>query len=259
MLPSIEDIGPFAIFLDFDGTLVDLADRPDAVRVDPATLRLLEALAARADHALAVVSGRDISVVDRMLHPLLLPVAGVHGLQRRDAAGKLHGLDFDRAELASVTQSLEEQIGVESGVVIESKAGAVALHYRQRPELESCCREIAENTVRHRPDFELMHGKMVFEIRAQGSDKGDVIEAFLQEPPFRGRTPIFAGDDLTDEVGFAMINARGGLSIKIGESSTLARYRAANVRELHLWLAELAQQPREQQVAEQPAARSAAK
>lgn len=254
MLPSIEDIGPFAIFLDFDGTLVELADRPDAVRVDEATLALLEALRARADHALAVVSGRDIAVVDSMLRPLVLPVAGVHGLQRRDAAGRLHCVAFEACELASVALSLEEQIGGEPGVVIEIKTGAVALHYRQRPELELRCRQIVETMLRRRPDLELMHGKMVFEIRAQGSDKGDVIEAFLQEPPFRGRTPIFAGDDLTDEVGFAIVNARGGISIKIGESSTLARFRAASVHELHLWLAELSRAPGDEQVA-----RSAAK
>lgn len=248
MLPSIDEIGRFAIFLDFDGTVVEIADRPDAVRVDVATIRLLEALSEAADHALAVVSGRDIAVVDRMLHPLVLPVAGVHGLQRRDAAGKLHRAALEPSELASAVISVEEAIGREPGVFIETKTGAVALHYRLRPELERRCRDIAERIVWRQPDLQLMQGKMVFEIRQQGSDKGDVIEAFLAEPPFKGRTPIFAGDDITDEIGFAIVNARGGMSIKIGESSTLARFRAADVRELHAWLSELAREPRKERV-----------
>lgn len=248
MLPSIDDIGRFAIFLDFDGTVVEIADRPDAVRVDASTIRLLEALGERTDHALAVVSGRDIAIVDRMLHPLVLPAAGVHGLQRRDAAGKLHLTAMEPAELDSAVLFIEEAIGREPGVVVETKTGAVALHYRSRPELERRCRDIVESIVWRRSDLQLMQGKMVFEIRLQGSDKGDVIEAFLAEPPFSGRTPIFAGDDVTDEVGFAIVNARGGVSIKIGESSTLARFRAANVRELHAWLAALAHEPRKERV-----------
>jgi trehalose 6-phosphate phosphatase len=246
MLPSIENIDRFAIFLDVDGTLVEIADRPDSVRLEADTLRLLEALSVRTGRALAVVSGRDIAAVDRLLHPLVLPAAGVHGLQRRDAGGRLHKTRLDSLELEEAVKALEEQIGKERGVLIEPKTGAVALHYRLRPELEARCREIAETIVRNRPDLELMKGKMVYEMRLQGSDKGDVIEAFLREPPFRGRTPIFAGDDLTDEIGFAIVNAHGGISIKIGESSTLARFRAANVRELLSWLSELACAPRKE-------------
>jgi trehalose-phosphatase len=128
----------------------------------------------------------------------------------------------------------------EEGVVVERKTGAVALHYRLRPELEEKCRGVAERATRERPDLEILPGKKVFEIRLQGADKGDVIEAFLKEEPFRGRMPIFAGDDVTDEVAFGAVNALGGLSIKVGRSATLARYRAADLRELHRWLADLA-------------------
>lgn len=248
MLPNIDEIERYAVFLDFDGTVVELADRPDAVRVDVATVRLLEALSERTGHALAVVSGRDIEVVDKMLHPLVLPVAGVHGLQRRDGAGRLHRAALDPAGIGPIDLLIEDAIGGERGVIIERKAGAVALHYRLRPELERRCRNIVEAIVWSRPELQLMRGKMVFEIRLDGGDKGDAIEAFLQEPPFRGRTAIFAGDDITDEAGFAVVNARGGISIKIGGNSTLARYRAANVRELHAWLAALAHEPRQERV-----------
>ncbi|PWB81943.1 MAG: trehalose-phosphatase [Methylocystaceae bacterium] len=248
MLPSIDEIGRYAVFLDFDGTVVELADHPDAVRVDVATVRLLEALGDRVGRALAVISGRDIDVVDKMLHPLVLPVAGVHGLQRRDAAGRLHRAALDPAELGSIYLLIEEAIGKERGVFIERKVGAVALHYRLRPELERRCRDIVESVIWRRPELQLLQGKMVFEIRLDGADKGDVIEAFLHEPPFAGRTPIFAGDDVTDEAGFAVVNARGGISIKIGANSTLARFRAADVRELHAWLSALAHEPREERV-----------
>lgn len=240
MLPNVDDIGRFALFLDLDGTVAEIAERPEAARVDIATVELLCALRRAAGEALAVVSGRDIAVIDRILSPLRLPVAGVHGLQRRDAAGRMHRTAETSAELDSVIRAIEAEVGGEDGVVFERKAGAVALHYRLRPELEARCRAAAERATRERPDLEILPGKKVFEIRLQGADKGDVIEAFLKEAPFRGRTPIFAGDDVTDEVGFAAVNAAGGLSIKVGTNATLARYRAADLPELHLWLAELA-------------------
>jgi trehalose 6-phosphate phosphatase len=240
MLPNVDDIGRFALFLDLDGTVAEIAERPDAVQVDAATIALLDALRRAAGDALAVVSGRDVAVIDALLEPLRLPVAGVHGLQRRDASGRMHRTGDAAADLDSLVRAIETDLGDEPGVIVERKTGAVALHYRLRPELEARCRAIAERAVSARPEFEILPGKMVFEMRQQGGDKGDVIEAFLKEAPFRGRTPIFAGDDVTDEVAFAAVNALGGLSIKVGRSATLARYRAADLHELHRWLAELA-------------------
>jgi trehalose 6-phosphate phosphatase len=245
MLPNIADIGRYAIFLDLDGTVVNLADCPDAVHVDISTLRLLKALSAKADRALAVISGRDIAVIDRLLSPLVLPVAGVHGLQRRDASGRLRQIAPEEPGLGAIALLIEEAIGDERGILIERKTGAVALHFRMRPELEERCRGIIETIARRRPDLRVVRGKMVFEIRRDGSDKGRVIDAFLREQPFFGRTPIFAGDDITDEVGFSVVNAREGISIKIGEGSTLARFRAESVREFRDWLDELAAETRE--------------
>lgn len=240
MLPKVDDIGRFALFLDLDGTVAEIAERPEAVRVEESTIVLLGALRRAAGDALAVVSGRDIAVIDALLSPLRLPVAGVHGLQRRDAAGRLHRSGDACADLERVIRAIEADVVGDAGVIVERKTGAVALHYRLRPELEARCRAIAERAVRDHPELEVLPGKKVFEIRAQGGDKGDVIEAFLKEEPFRGRVPIFAGDDVTDEVGFGVVNARGGVSIKVGRSATLAHYRAADLHELHRWLAELA-------------------
>lgn len=248
MLPDVREIGPYAIFLDLDGTLAELAEQPDAVVVAPETLRLLDALRTSCGHALAIISGRDIAVVDRLLHPLVLPVAGVHGLQRRDAAGRLHMASVEPVDIGPVVEALREAVGDEPGLIVEEKTGAAALHYRLRPDCEQRCRDIAEAIVRDRADLEILPGKMVFEIRTDGADKGDVIEAYLKEAPFAGRRPVFAGDDTTDEVGFAIVNARGGVSIKVGSATTLARFRAATPSELHSWLAELASVERKERV-----------
>lgn len=249
MLPDVAEIGPFAMFLDLDGTLAELAERPEAVVVAPETIELLDSLRRSCGHALAIISGRDIAVVDRLLHPLVLPVAGVHGLQRRDAAGALHGAAVEPVDMTPIVEALRAAVRAEPGLLVEAKTGAVALHYRQRPECQSLCRDIAEHVVLGRSDVELLPGKMVFEIRTEGADKGDVIEAYLKEAPFAGRRPVFAGDDATDEVGFALVNARGGVSIKVGAcATTLARFRAATLGELHRWLGELARAGREERI-----------
>jgi len=237
MLPNIDEIGRYAVFLDLDGTIAEIADHPDAVHIPQPTLRLLASICDRTNHALAVISGRDIHGIDRLLNPLKLPVAGVHGLQRRDADGVMHAKDTPA--IRPVVLSLEEAIGKEPGIVIEQKPGAVALHYRLRPDLERRCCAIVKEIVDRRSDFRLISGKMVFEIVPKGGDKGQVIETFLGELPFYGRRPLFAGDDVTDETGFRVMNALGGVSIKIGDGETAARFRAVNVRQFRNWLCAL--------------------
>jgi trehalose 6-phosphate phosphatase len=238
MLPSINEIASYAIFLDLDGTIVELVDHPDAVRVSPSTLRLLRALRGCVGQALAVISGREIAVLDRLLYPLILPAAGVHGLQRRDASGTIYSKET--SNLAPIAIILENLFGKEPGVVLERKPGAVAVHYRLRPDLERRCGEAIYRAIEQRPDFRLLKGKMVFEITQAGDNKGDVISAFLSEPPFRGRIPIFAGDDVTDEPGFSVVNALGGVSIKVGAAQTEARFHAENTADLREWLCKLA-------------------
>ena len=133
MLPSIDDLGQYCIFLDFDGTLVEIEDRPDDVRIDAETLQWIERLRDKVGRALALVSGRDIHVIDRLLYPLVLPVAGVHGLQRRDAAGRLHSPIIDQDVVEAIAASVEAAFHSEPGVVIERKTGAVAIHYPAAP------------------------------------------------------------------------------------------------------------------------------
>jgi len=238
VLPGISEIAGYALFLDLDGTVVELFDHPDAVRVGPATLHLLQALRSCAGQALAVISGREIAVIDRLLYPLILPAAGVHGLQRRDARGTIYSKET--SNLAWLAGVLEDLLGNEPGVIIERKPGGIAVHYRLRPDLERHCRDVVHLVMDEHPGLRLIRGKMVFELTQKGADKGDVISAFLCEPPFRGRTPIFAGDDVTDEAGFSAVNALGGISIKVGASQTEARFRAESPAELRDWLCKLA-------------------
>jgi trehalose 6-phosphate phosphatase len=240
-LPRIDDIERCAFFVDLDGTLLEFRDRPDDVRADPLLLQLLRRLSERSGNALAVISGRDIASVDRILVPLSLPTAAVRGLQRRDAKGCVH--TSARFDLAPIAFALRATIGNEKGVLIEPKPGAVALHFRMRPDLETRCRQIVEGVVGNRSDLCIFPGKMVMEIACAGTDKGVAIEEFLSEPPFSGRIPVFAGDDPSDEPGFATVNRRHGLSIKVGGEPTIAKFRATDVSEFREWLSELLAEP----------------
>ena len=213
-----------AFFFDFDGTLVDIAPRPDLVHVEPQVFELLSGLETQVEGAVAVVTGRPLDVVDAFLSPLRLPVAAEHGAIRRDSAGRLHRKAADPALVETAYRALAPFVEANSGLVLERKQSSLALHYRQRPELADSCAAAAAAAGKA-PDLIVLPGKMVFEIKPKGVDKGEAVRAFLDEAPFKGRIPIFAGDDVTDEHGFELVNARGGLSIKIGDGETKADYR----------------------------------
>jgi len=228
----------WAFFLDIDGTLIEHAERPDAVHADPALVQLLASLRAAAGGALALISGRPVSFVDDLLAPLRLPVAGLHGIERRDALGRLHSHPASEGPLRRAAGELAELAARHAGLLVEDKGLSLALHYRQAPQLESTAREIASAAL-HRlgGDFELMRGNMVYEIKPGGRDKGAAIEEFMAEPPFDGLIPAFVGDDVTDEFGFAVVNRRGGHSIKVGAGETAARWRLPDSAAVRAWLA----------------------
>lgn len=215
-----------ALFLDFDGTLVDLADTPEGVLVPEGLVPLLAELQMLLGGALAVVTGRQIDVLDAFLAPLSLPAAGEHGVQRRDAQGRLRSLPSP--DLAAVREAAEALASTHAGLRVEVKPAAIALHYRQAPALEGLCRDLLTRTLGERTDLELLHGKFVFEVKRAGVHKGQAIAAFLQEPPFAGRTPVFAGDDTTDEHGFDAVQSLGGTGFKVGDGKSRAAQRIAS-------------------------------
>ncbi len=223
-----------ALFLDFDGTLVALAATPEAIEVPPALVALLSDLSDQLGGALAVVSGRQIDSIDRFLAPLRLPAAGEHGVQRRNADGHTH--EQAPPDLLPVLDIANELARVHEGLLVERKHAAVALHYRLAPQLEAVCRDAMSRAIAGNAQLELMHGKFVFEIKPAGINKGVAIDAFMREAPFAGRTPVFAGDDTTDESGFALVQPRGGIAIKVGSGPSLALHRLESPRAVYEWL-----------------------
>jgi trehalose 6-phosphate phosphatase len=209
-----------ALFLDFDGTLVDIAPQPDEVIVPPALVHTLEQLHTYLGGALALISGRPIEQIDEYLRPLVFPAAGVHGAERRTAAGEL--LLANTHPLDVVEHAAESLVREHPALRLESKRGSIALHYRQAPELEATCVGAMQQAVEHSPGLTLLRGKMVVEAKPGGASKGAAIDAFMAEPPFARRTPVFVGDDITDEVGFATVQRLRGLGLKVGKGPSVA-------------------------------------
>jgi len=222
-LPDVQSASAF--FFDFDGTLVALAPRPDLVAVEPYVREVLDALAVQFDGAVAVVTGRPLDVVDGFLAPVALPIAAEHGSIRRDSRGALHIDEGNEEAVAAAHAALEPFAEDNAGLILERKRSSIALHYRQRPELAALCERAVQGVVAENLGLVILPGKMVFELKPKGIDKGDAVRAFLEEVPFQGRTPIFIGDDVTDEHAFEVVNALGGLSVKIDEGDTLAHFR----------------------------------
>jgi trehalose 6-phosphate phosphatase len=232
--PPAISLGSTALFLDFDGTLADLAPQPEAVRLADNLVPLLRLLYGRVDAALAIVSGRRLSDLDGFLDPLRLPCAAEHGAQRRLADGQL--IDLPPPDLRHAVQAATEMAARHAGLRVEIKNAAVALHYRHAPGLEALCLQVMRDAVAASRGVELLCGKFVVEIKPAGVSKGTAIAAFMQQPPFTGRIPLFAGDDLTDEAGFFAVQALGGAGIKVGQGDTAARYRCPSPAALRKWL-----------------------
>jgi trehalose 6-phosphate phosphatase len=229
-----------AFFLDFDGTLADFSDDPAAVALPPAERRSLEKLQQATGSAIAIISGRSIADLERLTAPLQLPLAGVHGLERRNADGGIVCVPVNETALQKARNRLRSFSLGHAGILVEEKPGSIALHYRKRPELETPCMAIVRTIVGENPGLQLLHGKMVMEIKAGHATKADAIRAFMQEEPFRERHPVFAGDDATDEDAFPAMKTLGGTSIKVGPGPTLATYRAASIDEFRSWLGQVA-------------------
>jgi trehalose 6-phosphate phosphatase len=236
----------WALFLDVDGTLIEFAATPDGVSVDPSVNEILLGLDRRFGHAVALVSGRSIDQLDHLFAPLRHTVAGLHGLERRGPDGQVTRADCDATGLDRVRTSFAQFTDTHPEAIVEDKGMAVALHFRRAPGLadkaDALAQQLVADPIANCDDgLVLQHGKMVVEFRPRGPHKGDVVEAFMAVAPFKGRVPVFIGDDITDEDGFKAVNRMSGHSIRVGSNETsAATWRIDSVAELRDWLGGLA-------------------
>jgi trehalose 6-phosphate phosphatase len=227
----------WALFLDVDGTLLDIAERPDEVNTRAVDCELVEGLRRAAGGALALISGRSLAQLDELFAPLRLPAAGQHGFERRDVQGRRHRHRFAADKLQPAARRIRDFARRHEGLVFEDKGASVALHYRLAPQLALAARAaVAEAAAALDGMVEVQAGKMVWELKPAGADKGIAIDEFMREAPFAGRKPVFLGDDVTDEHGFRVVNRLEGHSIKVGEGETAARWRLASPAAARTWL-----------------------
>jgi trehalose 6-phosphate phosphatase len=233
--PPVDLLRGSSLFLDFDGTLVEIVERPDAVTVDAALTILMEKLALGLQGRLAIVSGRPRAEIDALFRARGFAVSGSHGLELRWADGRVVAPSTP-VGLKEIVAEMRGLAASHPGTLVEEKPFGVALHYRGAPDAENDCRLLAERLAAS-SGLALQAGKMVFELRVPGADKGVALERFMREPPMRGTRPIFIGDDLTDEHAFAAAAAFGGDGILVGPArNTAARYHLADVEETRAWL-----------------------
>ena len=224
-----------ALFLDFDGTLVDLAETPDSIRVSPELGPLLERLRHRLDGRIAIVSGRSLADLERHVPASGIAFSGSHGLELQFAGGTRLplsvpiGLDDVRARVDAFAEADE-------GLLVEEKPAGIALHYRLAPEWAERAAAFIGDLAAER-GWSVQPGNMVVELRPSGATKGDALRAFMTEPKFSAARPVFVGDDLTDEHGFAAAAKLGGAGILVGPSrETAALYRLGSVGAVKAWL-----------------------
>jgi trehalose 6-phosphate phosphatase len=232
--PSVD----WAFFFDIDGTLVDISPTPWEVRLERELLERIRELHELTGGALALISGRSIRDIDNVFHGEQLPVAGQHGLERRDARGRISRHRIRAGKLAASRERLREIIPRHDGLLLEDKGLSLALHYRQAPALGSFAHRLMRTLQEEiGPDYTILRGKKIVEIKPGGKDKGEAVKEFMAEKPFKGRLPVFVGDDATDEYGFAVVNALGGHSIKVGAGRSIAKWRLRDVTAVRAWLA----------------------
>lgn len=223
-----------ALFLDVDGTLLEFQDDPAAAALPIGALDTVSRLSARLQGALAVVSGRPLDALDRIFSPLSLPAAGMHGQQLRGAP------DAGRAVPAALADLLREATVLAHrypGVRVEDKGSALALHWRAAPQAAPALQALGARFLPKLGGYRIQPGDQVLELVPADIDKGRAVRRLLEQPPFSGRTPVFVGDDLTDEYGFEVANALGGWSVLVGRRpNSHAMYALADVAAVHAWL-----------------------
>jgi trehalose 6-phosphate phosphatase len=236
----------WAYFLDFDGTLVELAATPGAVEVHDALRRALRDLWRRTGGATAIISGRSVASVDALLAPLRLAVAGQHGAELRIELDRPPERPAVSAPLSDGEKALLRDCARRfPGVLVEEKGAGAALHYREAPAAAEACRELVHRLAAAAPSFRAVQpGKMVFELKLAAGHKGEAVRRLMQRAPFAGRRPVFVGDDVTDEDGFRAVLDLGGLAVRVGAGTpdSVASHALADSAAVLQWLAEAGQE-----------------
>jgi trehalose 6-phosphate phosphatase len=230
----------WCLFLDVDGTLVELTDTPSQTTADAKINSLLQEIAERLGGAVALVSGRKIATLDQMFAPLKLPAAGLHGVERRRADGTIQGANFVDSQLDGARAALQALVAAHPGTLLEDKDRTIGLHFRLAPQFEPVLREAVIAIAQPLgSNYHIQGGKMLWEIKPRGFSKATAIQAFMKESPFSGRRPVFVGDDLTDQDGFGMVEAHGGVSVGVGDL-VQGQYYLPDVAAVRVWLQRVA-------------------
>jgi trehalose 6-phosphate phosphatase len=238
-LLSLLDLEGAAIFLDVDGTLLDLAPTPDAVKAPPPLRENLAALSRLCGDALALLSGRRIADLDAILSPLKLPAAGAHGAELRLAPGD--GVRRLAPEIPEALRARFLALADRDGAILEDKGAAIALHYRLAPDFEIDARKMAALEAQAQAaGFALLRGKKVLELKPARLDKGTALAEFMTRAPFAGRRPFFAGDDATDEAAFSALAKFGGVGVGVGRKFPGADFFVRSPEEMRALIAALA-------------------
>jgi trehalose 6-phosphate phosphatase len=230
----------WALFLDIDGTILEIAERPDLVVIADGLPILLNDLGNALGNAAALLSGRTLANIDELFPDVTLACAGIHGLEMRSSDGvvsKSSPPDELGEELAEIRHRVTAFAREFPDLIVEDKVLSIAVHYRARADLANQIRQELTDLISDADGLAVLDGKMVIEIKPENHDKGSAIRELMAKPPFFGRVPLFFGDDKTDEFGFAVVNELGGLSVKVGAmGETNAQCAIENVAAVHAWL-----------------------
>lgn len=227
----------WALFLDIDGTILELAETPGQVVVTGQLRELVQYLNIAMDRAFALVSGRSLSNIDALFKIQGLSAAGLHGVECRTAYdGVTHVQSVDEYVMRSFRGRLRAYTERYPGLVLEDKKLSIAIHFRRASNLQADVEKILRETIAGHDSFHIQHGKMMAEIKPRGSNKGLAVRRFMQTPPFHRRIPVFIGDDITDEDGFRAVNELGGISIKVGCDNSSAGCCLRQPAEVINWL-----------------------
>jgi len=227
----------WAYFFDVDGTLADIEEIPEDVRIRSRVRATIDGLYDATGGAVALVSGRTVVDIDRLYPDSRMPLSGQHGVEWRNAKGLPVTPERDVRLLDHARAAIADAVARTPGLMLQDKGYSLALHYRQAPQLAAYAHHLMRTMqAKLGDDFAVLRGKRIVELKPALINKGTAVIQLMTMPAFAGRTPVFVGDDVTDEHGFAAVNELNGISVKIGAGPTVANWRLRDITELMTWL-----------------------